>query len=175
MYVKPLKKTYRKERYFNSQTAVFYYGKSQLSVTNRGSTGTFMRSKQINYNKLKKNYLISNFSTLIINFQPKFPVRWTLSLPPNGSSNSPKIGTYIILCLVIFFDIILDMKNYTKKMAQIYYQDLIFEMHQSGKSVREITEKINRENIPRSKFKEITLSKSTIQNLITRLKNQRLK
>lgn len=53
-----------------------------------------------------------------------------------------------------------------KKLARLYYQDLIWELHDSGKSVREITEIINKKHIPRSRFRGITLSKSTIHNII---------
>ena len=60
-----------------------------------------------------------------------------------------------------------------KIKAQLYYQDKIFELHQKGKSVREITDYINTQCLSKSKFKEITLSKSTIHNIIKRLKNVR--
>jgi len=63
--------------------------------------------------------------------------------------------------------------NHAKKLAQLYYQDKIFLMHQSGMSIRSIKNRINRHYLPRSKFKGVTLSKTTIQNMITRLKKIR--
>lgn len=58
------------------------------------------------------------------------------------------------------------MTNHQKKMCKLYYQDRIWELSNQGKSVREITDLINRHYIPRSKFKGITLSKSTIHTII---------
>jgi hypothetical protein len=56
--------------------------------------------------------------------------------------------------------------NYTKKICKLFYQDKIWELARQGKSVREITDLINRHFIPRSKFKGVTLSKSTIHTII---------
>jgi len=56
--------------------------------------------------------------------------------------------------------------NETKRLAQLYYQDKIWQLSSEGKSVREVTEIINRRFISRSRFKEITLSKSTIAKII---------
>ena len=56
--------------------------------------------------------------------------------------------------------------NYTKKICKLYYQDKIWELADKGKSVREITDLINRHFIPRSKFKGVTLSKSTIHKIV---------
>jgi hypothetical protein len=56
--------------------------------------------------------------------------------------------------------------NQAKKLARLYYQDKIWQLAAAGKSVREITELINRQYIPRSKFKGVTLSKSTIHTII---------
>lgn len=60
--------------------------------------------------------------------------------------------------------------NYKKRVCGLYYQDKIWELSKEGKSVREITELINRRFIPRSKFKGVTLSKSTIQIIIKKKK-----
>ena len=57
-------------------------------------------------------------------------------------------------------------KNYAKKLAQLYYQDKIWSLHENKKSVREITQLINRHYLPRSKFKGVTLSKTTIHTII---------
>lgn len=56
--------------------------------------------------------------------------------------------------------------NHIKKLAKLYYQDKIWELAKSQKSIQEITNIINRRYISRSRFKEITLSKSTIQKII---------
>jgi len=56
--------------------------------------------------------------------------------------------------------------NHAKKLAQLYYQDKIWQLHRQGASIREITYLINRQYISRSKFKGITLSKSTIHTII---------
>ena len=61
--------------------------------------------------------------------------------------------------------------NYAKKLAKLYYKDKILQLHSDGKSVRYITEYINNSCIPRSKYKGVILSKSTIHNLIQRYKN----
>ena len=58
------------------------------------------------------------------------------------------------------------MTNYTKKICKLYYQDKIWELADQGKSVREITDLINKHFVTRSKFKGTTLSKSTIHNII---------
>jgi len=60
-----------------------------------------------------------------------------------------------------------------KIKAQLYYQDKIFELHQKGKSVREVTKYINKQCLAKSRFKEISLSKSTIHNIIRKLNNVR--
>ena len=62
--------------------------------------------------------------------------------------------------------------NYTKKICKLYYQDKIWELADQGKSVREITDLINRHYIPRSKFKGVTLSKSTIHTITQKRKKQ---
>jgi len=62
--------------------------------------------------------------------------------------------------------------NQAKRLAQLYYQDKIWQLSTEGKSIREITEIINRRFISRSRFKEITLSKSTIAKIILKLKNK---
>jgi hypothetical protein len=56
--------------------------------------------------------------------------------------------------------------NYKKKICKLYYQDKIWELASQGKSVREITDLINRHFIPRSKFKGVTLSRSTIHTIV---------
>jgi len=56
--------------------------------------------------------------------------------------------------------------NQAKRLAQLYYQDKIWQLSSEGKSVREITNLINRHYIPRSKFKGTTLGKSTIAKII---------
>jgi hypothetical protein len=56
--------------------------------------------------------------------------------------------------------------NQAKKLARLFYQDKIWQLHVAGKSVREITDQINRQYIPRSRFKGVTLSKSTIHTII---------
>jgi hypothetical protein len=61
--------------------------------------------------------------------------------------------------------------NHTKKIAQLYYRDKILRLAKDGKSIREITDYINKSCISRSRFRDITLSKSTIHNLITKAKN----
>lgn len=62
-------------------------------------------------------------------------------------------------------------KMYAKKICRLYYQDRIWTLANDGKSVREIADLINRHFIPRSKFKGLTLSKSTIHTIIKRKKN----
>jgi len=62
--------------------------------------------------------------------------------------------------------------NQAKRLAQLYYQDKIWQLATEGKSVREITELINRHFLPRSKFKGTTLGKSTIAKIISKLKTK---
>jgi len=61
--------------------------------------------------------------------------------------------------------------NQAKKLAQLYYQDRIWQLHNAGYSVYAITDLINKRYLPRSRFKGITLSKSTIHNIIKKAKN----
>jgi len=63
--------------------------------------------------------------------------------------------------------------NHQKKMAKLFYQDKIYTMHQDGASLQKITDAINKQFIPRSKYKGVTLSKSTIRNVIAFLKKKR--
>ena len=69
-----------------------------------------------------------------------------------------------------FFVIIVDMDSkinyHTKKMVQLYYQDRIWELADNGLSVRQITDLINKKYLPRSKFKGVQLSKSTVHNIM---------
>jgi len=71
----------------------------------------------------------------------------------------------------------MDMKNLStnqaKKLARLYYQDKIWQLHAEGKSIRGITDLINRHYIPRSKFKGTTIGKSSIAKLITSLKERK--
>ena len=60
--------------------------------------------------------------------------------------------------------------NHQKRLARLYYQDKIWSLSSEGKSVREIAELINRHFIPRSKFKGVTLSKSTIHATLKKQK-----
>ena len=65
-------------------------------------------------------------------------------------------------------------KNQAKKLARLYYQDKIWQLHDvEGKSIRDITDLINRRYIPRSKFKGTTIGKSSIAKLIKNLKEKR--
>jgi len=58
-----------------------------------------------------------------------------------------------------------------KIKAQLFYQDKIYNLFLSGKSVRQITDYINKQCLARSQYyKDITLSKSTIHNIITKMK-----
>ena len=62
------------------------------------------------------------------------------------------------------------MKN-QKLKAQLFYKDKIYNLFLSGKSVRQITDYINKQCLTRSHYyKNITLSKSTIHNIITKMK-----
>jgi len=63
--------------------------------------------------------------------------------------------------------------NQAKKLARIYYQDRIWELHQQQKSIIEITNLINKRYIPRSRFKGTTLSRTTIHNVIKKLKEEK--
>jgi len=65
------------------------------------------------------------------------------------------------------------LTNQAKKLARLYYQDNIWQLYLDGKSIRDITDLINRHYIPRSKFKGVILGKSTIAKLITSLKEKR--
>jgi len=58
--------------------------------------------------------------------------------------------------------------NQVKRLAQLYYQDKIWQLSKEGKSIREVTEIINRRFISRSRFKGITLGKSTIAKIINK-------
>ena len=58
--------------------------------------------------------------------------------------------------------------NHQKKMARLYYQDKIVQLSKDNMSIRDITHYINNSCIARSKFKNITLSKSTIHSIIKR-------
>jgi len=55
--------------------------------------------------------------------------------------------------------------NYTKKMAQLRYKDEILHLHNQGKSIREITQKINYK-LARTKHQKCTLSRDTIHKII---------
>jgi len=72
---------------------------------------------------------------------------------------------------------IMDMKNLptnqAKKLTRLYYQDKIWQLHTEGKSIRDITNLINRHYLPRSKFKGITIGKSSVAKLIANLKEKR--
>ena len=63
-------------------------------------------------------------------------------------------------------DMIKAQSNKAKDLAKLYYQDKIWQLYKEGKSVRKITELINRHYLPRSKFRGTTLSKSTIHKII---------
>jgi len=62
-------------------------------------------------------------------------------------------------------------KNKVKKLAQLYQQDNIWRLADAGKSVREITKLINSHYLPRSKFKGVKLSQTTIYTIIKKRKN----
>jgi hypothetical protein len=57
-------------------------------------------------------------------------------------------------------------KNQAKKLCRLYYRDKILTFADEGKSIREITELINKKYIPKSRFKGTTLSKDIIHNII---------
>jgi len=61
--------------------------------------------------------------------------------------------------------------NQAKKLAKIYYQDKIWQLAKSGKSIRDISDYINKSCIPRSKLKGVTLSKTTIHTIIKKAQN----
>jgi len=67
------------------------------------------------------------------------------------------------------------MQNYTetqaKKLAALKFQDKIIELHRSGKSVRQIADLLNKRYIPRSNYRGIALSKSTVHNIIKKVEN----
>jgi hypothetical protein len=61
--------------------------------------------------------------------------------------------------------------NHTKDICQLYYQDKIWELSEKGKSVRQITDFINKRCIPNSRFSGLTLSRGTIYKIIKRKKD----
>ena len=60
--------------------------------------------------------------------------------------------------------------NYRKKMARLRYKDLILEMHEGGKPIRDITENINY-RLQRTNL-EVSLSTFTIHQVIKKEKNE---
>lgn len=60
--------------------------------------------------------------------------------------------------------------NYRKKLARLRYKDLILELHNSGKSVRAITDNINY-RLARTDL-DVTLSVFTIHSIIKKAKNE---
>lgn len=60
--------------------------------------------------------------------------------------------------------------NYRKKMARLRFKDLILEMHESGKSIRDITQKINY-RLARTNL-GVSLSTFTIHQVIKKGKNE---
>ena len=60
--------------------------------------------------------------------------------------------------------------NYRKKMARLRFKDLILEMHESGKSTRDITQKINY-RLARTNL-GVSLSTFTIHQVIKKGKNE---
>lgn len=60
--------------------------------------------------------------------------------------------------------------NYRKKMARLRFKDLILEMHESGKSIRYITQKINY-RLARTNL-GVSLSTFTIHQVIKKGKNE---
>jgi hypothetical protein len=60
--------------------------------------------------------------------------------------------------------------NYRKKMARLRFKDLILEMHESGKSIRDITQKINY-RLARTNL-GVSLSTFTIHQVIKKEKNE---
>jgi hypothetical protein len=60
--------------------------------------------------------------------------------------------------------------NYRKKMARLRFKDLILEMHESGKSIRDITQKINY-RLARTNL-GVSLSTFTIHQVVKKEKNE---
>ena len=60
--------------------------------------------------------------------------------------------------------------NYRKKMARLRFKDLILEMHESGKSIRDIAQKINY-RLARTNL-GVSLSTFTIHQVIKKGKNE---
>ena len=60
--------------------------------------------------------------------------------------------------------------NYRKKLAQLKYKDLIFELHKNEKSIRDITNSINY-RLARTNLK-VSLSIFTIHSIIKKAKNE---
>lgn len=60
--------------------------------------------------------------------------------------------------------------NYRKKMARLRFKDLILEMHESGKSIKYITQKINY-RLARTNL-GVSLSTFTIHQVIKKGKNE---
>ena len=60
--------------------------------------------------------------------------------------------------------------NYRKKMARLRFKDSILEMHESGKSIRDITQKINY-RLARTNL-GVSLSTFTIHQVIKKGKNE---
>ena len=61
------------------------------------------------------------------------------------------------------------MINYSKKMPQLRYKDLILQMYRDKKSIVEITKSINF-RLSRT-IQKVKLSETTIRNLIKRYKD----
>ena len=59
--------------------------------------------------------------------------------------------------------------NYRKKLAQLKYKDLILELHENEKSIRDITNSINY-RLARTNLK-VSLSIFTIHSIIKKAKN----
>jgi hypothetical protein len=70
-------------------------------------------------------------------------------------------------------EVVTGTKKDKKKLCKLYYQDKILELYQEGKSIRQITDYINKQCIPHSKFCGLTLGKTTIHQLIKKGKNVR--
>ena len=58
--------------------------------------------------------------------------------------------------------------NYKKKLARLKYKDLILELHENGKSIRDITDNINY-RLARSSL-QVSLSIFTIHSIIKKEK-----
>jgi hypothetical protein len=91
---------------------------------------------------------------------------------PNGSNPPHHLGDYSILTAYFFLAKISHMENinYRKKMARLRFKDLILEMHESGKSIRDITQKINY-RLARTNL-GVSLSTFTIHQVIKKEKNE---